>query len=130
MAKYDVDVKGLADLRRDLRATDRAAGREIQKVLKEAAALAAREASTLAPRRTGALARSYRPFTRGNTAGVRSPLPYAGVVEFGGTISPRGVPITFRPYEPINRAIERRRDAIINHIGDGIEAVARRNGWH
>src|SRR5437868_4119131 len=131
MAKdFDVSAKGLAELRRDLRATDRDALKEIQKTLKEAAGIAAAAASGLAPIRTGALSRSYRPFTRGNVAGVGSTLPYAPVIEFGGTIRPKGSPITIRPYEPVQRAVERQRDAIVDHLADGIEAAARRHGWH
>src|SRR3954468_7022506 len=122
---FAVDARGLADLRKDLRAVDRDTLKEVQKVLKGAAGLAAATASQLAPRRTGTLSRSYRPFTRGNVAGVRSPLPYAGVVEYGGPTRPGGVPIVFRKYQPVTRAVERQREAIVDHIGDGIEAAAR-----
>jgi phage gpG-like protein len=127
---FDVNVDGLKQLRKDLRGVDRDALKEVQKVLKDAAGLAAITASELAPRRTGELARSYRAFTRGNVAGVRSPLPYAGVVEYGGTIRPKGVPIKFRKYEPVTRAVERQREAIVEHIGDGLDAAALHNGWH
>lgn len=131
MAKdFDVDAKGLADLRRDFRRIDPEALKEVQKALKGAAGLAAAEAAELAPRKTGALGRSYKPFTRGNVAGVRSNLPYAGVIEYGGTISPKGTPISIRANEPIHRAIERQRNAIVEHLGDGIEAAARHTGWH
>lgn len=131
MAKdFDVKVEGLKELRRDLRQQDRETLKEVQKTLKGAADIVRAEAAATAPRRTGALAGSYRAFTRGNAAGVRSPLPYAGVVEYGGTIQPRGVPIVFRRYEPITRAVERNRDRIVEHLGDGLEAAARRTGWH
>jgi phage gpG-like protein len=127
---FDIRAEGLAELRRDLKATDREALKEVQKTLKGAADIAARTASELAPRKTGALARSYRPFTRGNIAGVGSTLPYAPVIEFGGTIRPKGTAIKIRRYEPVMRAAERQRDAIVDHLGDGIEAAARRTGWH
>lgn len=125
-----VQAKGLAELRRDLRRLNPEALKEIREALKDAAGLAARTASGLAPVRSGALSRSYQPFTRGNIAGVRSNLPYAGVVEFGGTIRPRGTPITIRRYEPIQRAVEQQRDQIVESLGDGIEDAARRTGWH
>ena len=127
---YDVQVKGLADLRRDLRRLDQEALKEIRGALKDAADVVARDAATLAPRRTGRLAASYRPFTSGNVAGVRSRLPYAGVIEFGGTIRPRGVPIEIRRYEPVTRAVERQRDRVVEQVADGIEAAAKRTGWH
>lgn len=125
-----VRIDGLAKLRRDLRDLDKDALKELRLVLKSAADEVAREASATAPRRTGNLARSYQPFTRGNVAGVRSKLPYAGVVEWGGTIRPRGVPIEFQRRQPIGRALERRQDQIIEKVADGIDDIARRNGWH
>lgn len=127
---FAIKVKGLAELRRDLRATDREMLKEVQGALKDAAGIAAREAEATAPRRTGTLARSYRPFTRGNVAGVASTVPYAPVIEYGGTIKPKGSPIAIRRYEPVTRAIERQSEAIVERIGDGIEEAARRTGWH
>lgn len=109
---------------------DRGALDNVRETLKDAAGIAAETARLLAPGRTGALAESYRAFTRGNVAGVRSPLPYAGVIEYGGTISPRGVPILIQRQAPITRAIERERDAIVERLGDGIEEAARRAGFH
>jgi hypothetical protein len=47
-----------------------------------------------------------------------------------GTISPKGTPITIRRYEPVTRAVERRRDAIVDDIGDALETAALRAGWH
>lgn len=130
MAKeFDVNVHGLAELRRDLRAQDRETLKEVQGALKRGAELTAREAASLAPNRTGQLAAGYRPFTRGNIAGVRNRVPYAGVIEYGGTISPKGTRIEIRRYEPVTRAVERQRDRIVQEIGDGIQAAADRTGW-
>jgi phage gpG-like protein len=127
---FDVHVEGLRDFRRDLKKTDAEAAKALQKELKEAVGRVSIEAAATAPRKSGALARSYRPFTRGNIAGVRSPLPYAGVIEYGGSISPKGTPITIRKFEPITRAVERRKDAIVEDIGDAIESAAKRAGWN
>jgi phage gpG-like protein len=90
----------------------------------------AEEARATAPRQSGALAESYRPFTRGNIAGVRSRLPYAGVVEYGGTIDPRGAPITFGRRLIVTKAAEREADRVVDEIGSSIEEIARRHGWH
>lgn len=128
--EFAVKVEGLAELRRDLRHLEPETAQQIQGVLKDAADIVAREAALLAPRRTGALAESYRPFTRGARAGVRSRLPYAGVHEFGGTIEPRGVPILIKRSEPITRAVERQTDTIVSELGDGIERAAQSTGWH
>jgi phage gpG-like protein len=128
--QYGVEVKGLAQLRRDLRAIDREAGRDVQRVVKDAVGRVAEEAARTAPYRTGALARSYRPYTRGNVAGVRSTLPYAGVIEFGGTIRPRGVDIRFPRRLVVIKAAERQADRVVNEIADGLERTAERHGFH
>ena len=131
MAKdFDVNVGGLRDFRRDLKRLDRDLPKELNKEIKQVVGKVAVEASLTAPRKSGALARSYKPFTRGNVAGIRSALPYAGVIEYGGTISPKGAPITIRKFEPITRAVERRRDQLVEDVGDAIESVSHRAGWH
>lgn len=124
-----VEITGLADLRRTLRATDREGLKAIREVLKDAAGIVATEATLLAPRRTGRLARSYKPFTRGNTAGVRSRLPYAPVIEYGGTIRPQGVPILFERSAPVTRGLERKVDAVTARLVVGFDAASRRAGW-
>jgi hypothetical protein len=80
-----IQLQGWADFRRDLKAIDRDFPKEANRVLKAAVGEVAVEAAVTAPRRTGRLSRSYRPFTRGMIAGVRSTLPYAPVIEYGGT---------------------------------------------
>jgi hypothetical protein len=127
--EYAVKVNGLAELRRDLRELEPTTAKEIQRVLKEGAQIVAEEASRLAPRRTGTLAGSYRAYTRGARAGVRSPLPYAAVHEYGGTIRPRGTPILIQRSEPVTRAVERQTDAIVASLAEGIEAATSRDGW-
>lgn len=124
-----VKVHGLKELRRDLRRQDPDTVKEIRETLRRAAGLVARQAATIAPRRTGRLAESYRPFTRGNIAGVRSALPYAAVHEYGGTISPRGVPIVIRRTAPVSRVVMRETESIVRELEDGIMDVARRHGW-
>lgn len=127
---FAVKVEGLAELRRDLRRLEPAALKEIQGTLKGAVNVVAREAALLAPRRTGEYAASFRPYTRGNRAGVRSTWPGAGVHEYGGTIRPRGTPILIRRSAPITRAAERQMDTVVQELGDGIEQAARSTGWH
>ena len=131
MAREDITVKveGLARLRRDLRALDRAAVTEVRDVLRDAAGIVAERAALLAPRQTGALAASYKPFTAGNRAGVRSRLPYAGVVEYGGTIRPRGTPIEFRRALPLTRAAQQQADTIVQRLDRGLGEAAARHGW-
>lgn len=130
MAKdFAVNVKGLAEFRRNVRRVDAEANREIGVALSHGAEIAADAARLLAPRRTGALAASYRAYRRGNHAGVRSNLPYAPVIEFGGTIRPRGVPIMFKRQAPVTRAVERNETAIVREVEQGIVRAAQRTGW-
>jgi hypothetical protein len=125
-----VRVEGLADLRRDLRKMQPAALKEIRDVLKHSAEIVAVEARARAPRLTGKLAASIRPGTAGNSAVVRSRLPYAVVHEFGGTIRPRGAPIRIKRREMVTGALAHRQDAIVRALADGIDRAAARNGWH
>lgn len=124
-----VHVEGLSELRRDTRRVQPAATREIRVVIKAAAELVASEARTLAPRRSGALAESITASTAGDRGLVRSRLPYANVQEYGGTIAPRGTPIRIRAHEFGLRALESKREAVIEALDQGLDAVARRNGW-
>lgn len=124
-----VEVQGLRALRVSLRAVDRAALREVQKVSKAAAQIVAEEARTNAPRRTGNLAASLRGTTQGNAGIVRSPLPYAKVHEWGGTIRPRGVPITIKRSAYVDRALDAKADQVGKALMDGFDRIARANGW-
>lgn len=124
-----VRVEGLANLRKTLRNTDKDALKMVQGVVAGAAQIVASEARTLAPRRSGRLAESIRGTTSGNKGIVRSRLPYAKVHEYGGTISPRGVPITIAPSKFVSRAINRKETAVTRALEVGFDQVARRNGW-
>ena len=124
-----IGVDGLAQLRRDLRRLQPEALKEVRGALKDGAEVVARASGPLAHHRTGTLAAGYRAGTGGNTAFVRNRVPYAAVHEFGGTIAPKGTPITIRANPAIHRAFDAKADRVIDIVGDGIEAVARRNGW-
>src|SRR5215216_402629 len=118
MAKdFAVRTEGLTELRRGLRRMAPEVNRQLTRELRTAVGIVVAEAAATAPRRTGALARSYRPFVRGTTAGIRSTLPYAGVIEYGGTISPRGTEIRIRRYQPVSRAVERQAGQIVEQFG-------------
>jgi phage gpG-like protein len=129
MADPVVRTQGLAELRRDLRKLEPQVDKELRESIKEAADKVAVTAGALAPRRSGALAHSIRPFVSGAKASIGSTLPYAGVVHWGGTIRPRGVPITFERTEFISRAVDDHSGALVEDIADGIDRAARRAGW-
>lgn len=124
-----VRIEGLASLRRDLRAMQPAARKEVTKALKEGAKIVAQASGPLAARKTGTLAGSFKAGAAGNSAFVRSRVPYAAVQEFGGTIKPKGTPFTIRANPSVTRALELKEDAIVEKVGDAIDVVARRHGW-
>jgi hypothetical protein len=124
-----VNTDGLRDFRRDLRRLEPEVDKELRGELRDAVGKVAAIAALLAPRRTGTLARSYRPFVTQRTAGIRSTLPYAPVIEYGGTISPRGTDILIRRSEPVTRAVQRETDRIVDEFGDAVERAADQTGW-
>lgn len=124
-----IRIEGLTDLRRDLRAMGPDARKEVTTALKAGAVVVAAASGPLAARRSGKLAASFRAGAAGNSAFVRSRLPYAAVVEFGGRIAPRGTPIQIRPHPAATRALATKEDQIVEKVGDAIDAVASRYGW-
>jgi phage gpG-like protein len=129
MADVTVDAKGVREFRRALRKLDRDSDRQLQRDLRQGGRPILEEARARAPRLTGELARSLRLSVTQRGISVFSSLPQAPVIHWGGTIRPRGVAITFPRTEFITRAVEDHADALIDDIGDGIEAAARRAGW-
>lgn len=125
-----VQIHGLRELRKDFRKLGGTANRELSGELKRALLPIVAVARADAPQRTGRLAASIKPFASGLRVGVRSALPYANVVHWGGTIEPKGVPITFPRRAFIWDAIEERDDRIVDDLGDAVEDAARRCGWH
>jgi hypothetical protein len=130
-----VRVEGLKELRKVLKATDRSVNLELGKDLRVAAGIVAQGASGLAPRQTGALAASYRGGGAGLRAYVRSTLPYAALIEFGGTTgrghsASRPGATRVRAQAPVRRALEGSQDAVVEAVAHGIDVAARRAGWH
>lgn len=98
--RVKVKVEGFREFRAALKAVDTALPKELRKGLNEVANLVAEEAATRVPVRSGALQSSIRPMSTSNEGRVvmgKNSVPYAGWIEFGGTISPRGTPVT-RPF--------------------------------
>lgn len=104
-----IRVSGLDALRATLRVMSRDSGKATRAVLAEAAGIVADEAraraarqgyKTPAARRTGAYAKGFKPSVSGSRIAVVNRWPGANVNHWGGTIRPRGVPITF-PRRPV-----------------------------
>jgi phage gpG-like protein len=132
----NIQVQGLADLRRAVKAVDPAGLTAIRVVLKDAAVLVARDARGMAPHRSGRLAAGIRAGTSGNRAVVRDRLPYANLIHWGGSTGrghKPGVPwsgsVLVRPSLFISRAIDRNEEVIARHLADEFDSLIKRSGW-
>lgn len=125
-----IRLEGYKELQRDLKAIAPAQRKELTKGLKTGAQLVKRKGAPYVARgATGKLAGGWRAGATQKQAYVRNRVPYAGVIEFGGTISPKGTPFTIAAQPSMTRALEDNTDQIVEAIGDALEAVARRHGW-
>ena len=124
-----IHTEGLREFRRDLRKFAPEVDRVLRADINIAAGRVLIEARGDAPMRTGALARSLKKSVTVRGASIYSTLPYAGVVHWGGTITPRGVPIVFERTEYITKAVERHADTIEEDIANGVQRAALRAGW-
>lgn len=128
-ADVTIKVHGLTELRRDLKAMERTLPRELTKMLREAIKPALPPARSGAPHRSGALAGSMRVGAAGSKAFLRSRLPYAAVIHWGGVVRPMGVPIRFKSRPFASEAIESKADEIVGKLGDEFDHFASRHGW-
>lgn len=124
----EVEFRGVRDLRRDLHKFVPEIDKELGRSLRKIGGPVLATARELAPNRTGEFARSLRlSVTRGGIS-IVSTHPAAGVLHWGGTIEPRGVPITFPRNEFAVRAAAAHADRLVEDVGDGIEKVLRQVG--
>lgn len=125
-----VYVQGLREFRRDLKRLEPETAKLLRADIRAIAVRVAAEAQANAVRRTGTYARSIRPSVTARGASIGSRLPQAGVLHWGGTISPRGVPIVFPARPVISEAVDRNTDRLVHELGDAVETAALRVGWH
>lgn len=121
-----IRVEGLREFRSSLKGADAATTKIINQELRVSAETVAAAARGLAPRKTGRLAGSLKPFAAGNRVGVRSSLPYANVQHWGGTTgrghtSSRPGATRVRGTQFVTRAVEGREDQIIQGLGEALE---------
>jgi phage gpG-like protein len=125
-----VHVEGFREFHRDLKRLEPETAKLFRVDLRGIGVRVAAEARSQAVRQTGRYAGSIRPYVTVRGVSVGSRLPQAGVLHFGGTIRPRGVPILFPARPVISEAVDRNTDRIVNELGDAVELAARRTGWH
>jgi hypothetical protein len=124
-----VRVEGLREFRRDLKRVSPAVNREFGRDLKRAGESVAVEARAHAVKRTGEYAGSIKVVAARGGVAVGSRLPQANVLHWGGTIRPRGAPITFRARPVISEAADHQANRLLEAGGDAVERAARLAGW-
>lgn len=127
--EFAVRTKGLGALNRSLGKIDKDMRKRSVGKLRDIAKKVRADARPLAPVKTGKLAGSFRYSASNRGASVSSNLPQAGVHEFGGTISPRGVPITIKRSRMLGRAVEKDTAHIERELEALFEQVARSAGF-
>jgi phage gpG-like protein len=132
-----VSVEGLAQLRRDLKAVEKTLPRELTTTLRRAAQPVARTAAELAPRgKTGDLERSIKAGAAGTRATIRSRLPYANVIAWGGTTGKGHRPgvggsgsVKVKPSLFPEKAADEKSEQFLNELADGLENLLGRHGF-
>jgi phage gpG-like protein len=122
-------AEGLQKFSRDLKRLDPAVQKAMASDLRGAGEVVRSEAASIAPRRSGRLAASIKLSVTQAKVSIYSTLPYAPVVHWGGTITPRGSRIVFTRTEFISKPAERHADELAEKIGDSVERAARATGW-
>jgi HK97 gp10 family phage protein len=112
-----VRVDGLRELRRNLKAIDSRAPRELNKEAKKVGQKVADRAAHYAPKDTGTLANSIKVGSRGDKITVRSPLPYAAPIHWGWPS--RGI----RPQPFIARAAEEKREEYAEELQEAMNRL-------
>lgn len=128
----DATVKaiGFREFSRDMRRLDPAFAREARREYQSLGQPVLESAQGLAPRQTGAFARTLKLSVTQRGIAIVSSHPGAGVLHWGGTIRPRGVPITFPRTLFAVRAAEAHMNRLVEGLGDAIERAADSTGWH
>lgn len=133
-----VAVEGLPELRRALRGLE---NKTVRKSLRDegfrkAAELVAERARPLAPARSGRLRESIRGTTSGFRGVVRSSLPYANVIQWGGTTGKGHRPgvggsgsVKVTGSKFVIRAFDANRQQVAALVEAGIYRVAAQQGW-
>jgi len=125
----NIELRGARELRSVLKRTEPEADQHLKEELKTIGARVALVGAAKAPRRTGALQRSIRPYVTTRGIAIGSNLPYAGVVHWGGTIRPRGAPIQFRRRPFLEDAVEDVADWALTEVAGAFDRAVNQAGW-
>lgn len=125
-----VQVRGLSQLNRSLGRIDKDLRRESLRHIREVARKArdtARDKYT--PKLTSELAKSLRYSASNRGATLSSKLAQAGVHEWGGTIRPRGTPITIQRSRMLGQGIQDHTEDIDNQLKSILDRIAATEGF-
>lgn len=118
-----IDTSGLRELQRDLRRIDKNLPKALTKTLREIGNEARDEirASKARPYRTGKTRRGVKTSVRRGGVSLVTKLPQGPVWEWGGTIRPRGAPISIPRTEFIRGTVIKRRGETEKAVGQVID---------
>lgn len=126
---------GLRELQRDFKAMIPEANVEIRQTIKGSLEPMVKIAQAQANKRrqTGELADTWRAVARGASGALINRLPQAAPLEFGGTIAPKGTPISLAPkmnmvYGP-GGAVQKGKAITEQLLETGFERIVHRHGF-
>ncbi len=122
VAKLDHSLRAIQkDIEKELTKELRRIGNEARDVVRS---------STHSPYLTGKTRKSVKTSVRRKSeVSLYSNLPQAPVWEFGGTIKPRGVPISIPKTNFVRGVVLGLSEDIEDRIADAFDDVAHRHGW-
>jgi len=134
MAKsYEIQIDGLKELQKSLKAVDKEAPKQLRIALNEVAGLVVTKGSALVPRRTGAAARSWKAKSTRTEARVSyggRNAPYMSWLDWGGRTGKKKSVV--RPYLKEGRylypTVKKYRPQIQNIADEALGEVARDAG--
>ena len=135
VAPAAVQVEGLNETRRDLRLIDQQLPRELGQAMKAAAQPVLETARSNTPVRTGRLQQSLRLSAAGTRVSIVSRVPYANVIEWGGTTGRGHRPgggggsVRIKGRHMATRAAEQKHDEFVNALARSLDEFFARHGW-
>lgn len=132
-----IGTQDLRQLRADLESVELGLGREVNEALREGAEPVRLQAAANTPVGPGPqsakdnlphIAETLQTVPRAYGAAIVSRHPGAGVLEYGGTIAPKGKPIHFTPHEMARRAGEEKAGEVQNRVVAALDRLLKRFG--
>lgn len=127
---FRLDIKGYAAFRRGINKLDKGLGKQLSDHVRKMAIKVRDDARRNAPvGPSGDLHKSIKHSVTVKQATIYSNLAYAPVHEWGGTIRPKGVPITIQRTRYIGRAIDDNAEHIESEMTSMFESLKRSSGF-